>query len=147
MERCNYEYDDKIEPVIGFTKGIDWYFFREDNKKKKMEQCFLYCLEQYGTSNLNSKSLLYAVSEGFTAVLKVMKEHLIRMKKYEPLFLGERGMNLIQEAIASGYSDILHILSNGNSKMVIDDKGRTIEDYVNMKGSPICPTFAAKELG
>ena len=95
MERCNYEYDDKIESVIGFTKGIDWYFFREDNKKKKMEQCFLYCLEQYGTSNLNSKSLLYAVSEGFTAVLKVMKEHLIRMKKYEPLFLGERGLNLI----------------------------------------------------
>ena len=69
------------------------------------------------------------------------------MKKYELLFLGERGLNLIQEAIASGYSDILHILSNGNSKMVIDDKGRTIEDYVNMKGSPICPTFAAKELG
>ena len=37
MERCNYEYDDRIESVIGFTKGIDWYFFREDNKKKKME--------------------------------------------------------------------------------------------------------------
>ena len=147
MERCNYEYDDKIEPVIGFIKGIYWYFFREDNKKKKMEKCFLYCLKLYGTSNLNSKSLLYAVSEGLTAVLKVMKEHLIRMKKYEPLFLGERGLNLIQEAIASCYSDILHILSNGNSKMVIDDKGRTIEDYVNMKGLPICPTFAAKELG
>jgi hypothetical protein len=58
-----------------------------------------------------------------------------------------RSLNAIQEAIRGGYAEIVGILSSGDNALVIDEYGRTVEDYVRMSGSPIRPVDAKNVLG
>jgi hypothetical protein len=58
-----------------------------------------------------------------------------------------RSLNAIQEAIRGGYAEIVGILTSGDNSMVIDEFGRTVEDYIRMPGSPIRPVDARNVLG
>lgn len=58
-----------------------------------------------------------------------------------------RSLNAIQTAIRGGYAEIVGILTAGDNSMVIDEYGRTVEDYVTMSGSPIRPVDAKNVLG
>ena len=58
-----------------------------------------------------------------------------------------RSLNAIQEAIRGGYAEIVAILTNGDASVIIDEYGRSVEDYVRMRGSPIRPVDALNVLG
>ena len=70
--------------------------------------------------------------------------------KLDPLYrpIGEgQTTNSIQRAIQGGYADIVKLLTKANNNMVIDAEGRSVKDYVELKGSPIRPYFAKSILG
>eukprot|EP00533_Pseudo-nitzschia_delicatissima_P000458 CAMPEP_0116110366 /NCGR_PEP_ID=MMETSP0327-20121206/17864_1 /TAXON_ID=44447 /ORGANISM="Pseudo-nitzschia delicatissima, Strain B596" /LENGTH=950 /DNA_ID=CAMNT_0003603507 /DNA_START=7 /DNA_END=2859 /DNA_ORIENTATION=+ len=94
--------------------------------------------------------LIEAAQTGMTFVAeKLFLEHgldpLYRQVINDPSTT--RNLNAIQEAIRGGYAEIVGILTSGDNSMVIDEYGRTVEDYVQMKGSPIRPVDAKNVLG
>jgi len=94
--------------------------------------------------------LIEAARAGMTLVAeKLLLEYgldpLYRQVKNDPS--SARNLNAIQEAIRGGYAEIVAILTAGDNTMVIDEYGRTVEDYVKMSGSPIRPVDAMNILG
>ena len=78
-------------------------------------------------------------------LIKYGLDPLYRQVSMDPS--NSRNLNAIQEAIRGGYAEMVGILSSGDNSMVIDEYGRTIEDYVRMSGSPIRPIDAKNVLG
>lgn len=154
---CHYFYPTLHPPDHGYENGIDMFFFR-GNAHDKRQDCFLLCME--------TVHLLSHTSESETAQLliqatvlnlpRVVKRILELRPTVDPLYAPpltnvqpwrRQGLNSIQEAIRGGYAEIVKLLSNSNNDLVIDELGRTIKDYVVMKGSPIRPDHAKSVLG
>ena len=94
--------------------------------------------------------LIEAARAGMTFVaeklfLKYGLDPLYRQVKNDPS--SSRNLNAIQEAIRGGYAEIVAILTAGDNSMVIDEYGRTVNDYVKLSGSPIRPIDAKNVLG
>lgn len=88
------------------------------------------------------------VGETFVAeklLIQYGLDPLYRQVKNDPS--NSRNLNAIQEAIRGGYAEIVGILTSGDNSVVIDEYGRTVEDYVKMSGSPIRPVDAKNVLG
>eukprot|EP00536_Pseudo-nitzschia_multiseries_P009753 jgi/Psemu1/288658/fgenesh1_pg.282_\ len=94
--------------------------------------------------------LIEAARAGMTLVVeKLLLEYgldpFYRQVKNDPG--NARSLNAIQEAIRGGYAEIVATLTAGDNSVVIDEYGRTVEDYVTMSGSPIRPIDAMNVLG
>ena len=92
--------------------------------------------------------------EAANAGLTLVAEKLFIQYDLDPLFRqvhgdpsNRRSLNAIQEALRGGYAELVGILTSGDNSMVIDEYGRTVEDYVKMHGSPIRPVDAKNVLG
>ena len=151
---CSYIYETKFEPSKGFLNDIDFYHFR-DNKTIERNEFFITCLDDMKKKYINNEILLGAIVLGLTNIVKkLMKEH---SDVLDPLFVAppssnmshefNNGLNAIQEAIRGGYAEMVKILSSSNNNLIIDKYGRTVEDYVRMKGSPIRSHDAETILG
>jgi hypothetical protein len=173
---CNYEYPKFTAPREGYEDGIDYFFFRDVDKTKFSDEliCFNECLDRVLVDpNVLTKSpkngeksmselqpndkvavdnimLIEAARAGLTlTVEKLMVRYsldpLYRQVRNDPG--NGRSLNSIQEAIRGGYAEIVKVLTNGDNSVIIDDYGRSVEDYVKMKGSPITLYDAKHVLG
>ena len=173
---CNYEYPKFTAPREGYEDGIDYFFFRDVDKTKFSDEliCFNECLDRVLVDpNVLTKSpkngersmselqpndkvavdnimLIEAARAGLTlTVEKLMVKYnldpLYRQVRNDPG--NGRSLNSIQEAIRGGYAEIVKVLTNGDNSVIIDDYGRSVEDYVKMKGSPITLYDAKHVLG
>jgi len=96
--------------------------------------------------------LIEAVTAGMTFIVeKLIVKHgldpFYRPVQNDPSSSTSRSLNAIQEAIRGGYAEIVAILTNGDNSVIIDEFGRSVEDYVKMNGSPILPHDAKNVLG
>jgi len=94
--------------------------------------------------------LIEAVRAGMTFIVeKLIVKHgldpFYRPVQHDPG--NSRSLNAIQEAIRGGYAEIVKILTNGDNSVTIDQYGRSVEDYIKLKGSPITPSDAKNILG
>ena len=147
---CYYNYPTRTAPTKGYTKDIDFFHFRDAHQKR--EECFLFCIDQLPASMVQQDSslLVQAAIMGLSRVA----EKLLNRYGLDPLYapsLGpdydnRRSFNAIQEAIRGGYAEIVKILTRANYSLIIDDLGRTVKDYIRMKGSPIRPEDAKNIL-
>jgi len=138
---CQY-FDTKFQrPKNGYLKAIDFYHLRKGNDKR--ENCFLRCVQNLRHNEVNRLWLINSIKLGLPKVVQTLHTNF----GFDPLFAPDNELNAIQEGIRSGYAEIVKILSNSNNEMVIDKHGRTITDYVRMKGSPIRPAEATSILG
>ena len=172
---CNYEYPKFTAPREGYEGGIDYYFFRDVDQTKFSDElkCFNECLDrvlvdpnQLTKSKNGERSmselqpndkvavdnimLIEAARDGLTlTVEKLMVKYnldpLYRQVRNDPG--NGRSLNAIQEALRGGYAEIVKVLTNGDSSIIIDDYGRSVEDYIKMKGSPISAYDAKHVLG
>jgi len=141
LGHCKY-YDAKaIPPPGGYLKGIDYYHHREGYEKR--ENCFLRCVKDVKRNEIDGTWLINATKMGLPKVVQELHTNF----GLDPLFTPDEELNAVQEGIRTGYAEIVKILSNSNNEMVIDEYGRTIADYVRMKGSPIRPVEAKSILG
>jgi hypothetical protein len=159
--KCHYPFPNRLSPPKGYLAEVDFYFFRD--VLSDLQQCYLTCIddELYGSEsekeNINER-LLESVQLGVTDVVR----HLL--EKYpndlDPLYTittadskdGEpvarmHALNAIQEAIHGGYAEIVKLLTKGDYDIVIDTFGRTVKDYIQLKGSPVRPRIAKVVLG
>ena len=123
------------------------YKYRQQQPSMEMG---LYELTAKDKRPVDDVMLIEAVHAGMTFVV----EKLLIEYGLDPLFRqvhndprSNRGLNAIQEAIRGGYTEIVGILTSGDNSVVIDEYGRTVEDYVKMPGSPIRPVDAKNVLG
>ncbi|KAL7556552.1 hypothetical protein ACA910_007056 [Epithemia clementina (nom. ined.)] len=145
LGRCQYYYPAGTPPEKGFLQAIDFFLYRDEHNKR--EQCYLFCIDHLDDNEITDTLLVEATTMGLTEVLKKLKHKyglnplaLPRYKEDKPRF------NAIQEAIRGGYATAVKILTDGNNHLVIDSLGRTVADYVRMKGSPILPRDAVNIL-
>jgi len=168
---CVYLIPQRVEPEGSWLKGIDWVYHNRKATDIKRQECFLTCVQEYlqvtpnllttaaslGLTNLTQYLLeehhldpLYNATKDYTSLLEEEKEEedllqntlLIENRKASSLI-----PNPLQAAIIGGYAQVVKLLSRDNPSMVIDDQGRTVRDYVQMKGSPIRPKDAWNILG
>ncbi len=123
------------------------YQFRQDQDPYEVG---MYEVTEEDKVPVDDIMLIEAAHAGMTLVAeKLYIEHgldpLYRQVKNDPSTL--RNLNSIQEALRGGYAEIVGILTGGDNLMVIDEYGRTVEDYVKMSGSPIRPVDAKNVLG
>ena len=141
LGNCTY-FDAKIiPPKNGLLHGIDFYYQREN--KAKRENCFLRCVKNLTHNEIDATWLINSIKLGLPKVVQELHTNF----GLDPLFAPDEELNAVQEGIRSGHTEIVKILSNSNNEMVIDKYGRTIADYVRMKGSPIRPAEAKSILG
>lgn len=155
---CHYSYPIRYPPPNSYLNDIDHFHFRT-NMSAAREQCFMDCIDilvQHNATHLIVNQLL--VDASIMGLVRVVDKLLQADLNLDPLFVPtstKEGMvlqwqartNAIQRAIQGGYADIVKLLTKGNNNMVIDTKGRTVKDYINLKGSPIRPYFAKSILG
>lgn len=55
--------------------------------------------------------------------------------------------NVIQLAIMGGFSRLAHFLAESSGRLEVDDRNRTLSDYVRGRGSPIRPDAAHSDMG
>ncbi|KAL7556551.1 hypothetical protein ACA910_007055 [Epithemia clementina (nom. ined.)] len=143
LGRCQYEYAEKTPPPVegGFVASIDFYFYRAEHNKR--QQCYLFCLDHLDDDEITNTLLVQASIMGLTHVVAKLMSPEYSSTTLNPLALPDYKdherprLNAVQEAIRGGYAAIVKILTGGNNQMVIDSVGRTVADYVRMKGSPI----------
>ena len=141
LGHCQY-FDAKIiPPKEGYLNGVDFYHQREN--KAKRENCFLRCVKNLKRNEIDATWLINSIRLGLPKVVQELHTNF----GLDPLFAPHEELNAVQEGIRSGHTEIVKILSNSNNEMVIDEYGRTIADYVRMKGSPIRPAEAKSILG
>lgn len=124
-----------------------WYKYRQ---QQPSEELGMYELTPKDKVPVDDIMLIEAARAGMTFVAeKLLIEHgldpLYRQVHKDPST--GRSLNAIQEAIRGGYAEIVGILTSGDNSLVIDEYGRTVEDYVQMSGSPIRPVDAKNVLG
>jgi len=151
-----------MKPDAGFIEEIDFFHFRKhDPPSVAREECFFQCLELIEKIpalriEFSHDMLAAAAFMGLTRATQV----LIDKHKLEPLYqpqINRREMeeveyyqfrpNAIQAAIMGGYADVVKILTHSDMSLVIDEHGRTVEDYIQMHGCPIRPHYAKTILG
>lgn len=144
---CTYSYAKHYRPTKGFLDDIDFYHQRKMNKQ--LESCFLKCIDVIKPQEIDASWLVLSSSMGLTKVA----QKLVVDFGYDPVF-GDRPrqththeINAVQAAIRGGHVLTVKALTNYNSDMIIDIHGRTVADYVRMKGSPIRPAEAKSILG
>jgi len=109
---------------------------------EKLEVCFLKCIDLIGPDEVTSMSIVRTSAMGLTKV----SQKLITKFGYDPVSQ-TGGRNAVQAAIRGGHALTVKALTNSNNEMIIDGHGRTVADYVRMKGSPIRPIEAKSVLG
>ncbi len=161
---CFAEYPQRIPPPNGYLEDIDWFHFRDEHTWR--DACYLFCIDQLppafwqteqirvdtphsnDRAKFSSRLLIQAVIMGLPRTV----EKLLKQFNMDPLQVVDgnddemKGSNAIQMAIRSGNAEILAQLTNSNSKLIIDDLGRTVEDYMRLKGSPIRPIYAKQSF-
>ena len=126
---------------------------KQGNKYRVQQESVERSMEEIGPEDMvpvDDIMLIEAARAGMTFVVeKLLLKHgldpLYRQVKNQPS--SSRNLNAIQEAIRGGYAEIVGILTAGDNSIVIDDYGRTVEDYIKMSGSPIRPVDAKNVLG
>jgi len=144
---CSYNYPNNVKPAEGFLDGIDFYHLR--STIKNLEICFSKCIDVTEKEEFESSFLVQVASIGLTKVsLKLMTKF-----GYDPAFISipqeehPEEFNAVQAAIRGGHALTVKALTKSNNAMVIDRHGRTVADYIDLKGSPIRPTEAKSILG
>jgi len=144
LGRCRHEYHETYPPPAGFLEDIDFFFLRENWQDR--DRCFLFCLTHLPKVEVTTDLLVDAVRMGLPKVTRM----LLHKHGLDPLaspsmgtkFYPRSGLNAVQEAIRGGHAQVLSILTGNNHSLVIDSFGRTVRDYLNMRGSPIRPKQA-----
>eukprot|EP00522_Entomoneis_paludosa_P004477 CAMPEP_0172475438 /NCGR_PEP_ID=MMETSP1065-20121228/69870_1 /TAXON_ID=265537 /ORGANISM="Amphiprora paludosa, Strain CCMP125" /LENGTH=932 /DNA_ID=CAMNT_0013233641 /DNA_START=1 /DNA_END=2795 /DNA_ORIENTATION=- len=135
------------EPEDGWIDGIDFFFDRPKNKIR--EHCYIRCVEiilNKDEEDVTSEWLIDAVKLGLPTLVETLLTHPdLDLDPLESPGFG--ALNAVQEAIRGGFAVILKMLTKGNYDVVIDQHGRTVKDYINMKASPIVPADARRILG
>ena len=145
---CAYIFEKFQTPPKGWLHDTDYFFHRPGQQMEEREECYLACLRGLPEEEVSPSLLVRA------AQMKLPKVVQLLMDDYDmdPLFKVESTdgiprLNAVQAAIHGGYPDILNALTKGNVKLVIDDYGRTAEDYITMRASPIRPFHALEYFG
>jgi hypothetical protein len=150
-------------------QDLDWFHFRSQHALR--EACYLYCIDQWKhrinkkkkkKDNLPNALLSQAVIMGLPHVVEKLVHHY-HLDPLEPVLwtleLQQReskrdgidwaelhGSNAIQHAIRMGQADMVATLTPSVHTTSIDDLGRTVLDYITLKGSPIRPVDALQYL-
>lgn len=145
---CAYIFEKIQTPPKGWLHDIDYYFHRPGQQLEEREKCYLACLRGLPEDEITPSLLILA------AQMKLPKVVQLLMDGYDmdPLYKvkstdGIPRLNAVQAAIHGGDPDILNALTRGNIKLVIDEYGRTAEDYITMRASPIRPFHALEYFG
>jgi hypothetical protein len=172
LGRCVAEYPQRKPPSKGYLQDIDWYHLRQEHDWR--EACYVYCLSQLPaeywqqiqtgkddkTIDASNQAVLLnqAVVMGLPRVVDILKNqynmdplqtihhsaNVLTENKSDSYELN--GSNAVQQAIRMGNAQILAILTDSNLNLQIDHLGRTVMDYMSMKGSPIRPRDAKQYL-
>jgi hypothetical protein len=149
-EECHYPYPSRVPPPNGYLSGVDYFFYRDMHAD--LQQCYMWCID----ANLNDDEDSITKNNRFIEYVRLGLNHVVRhmLEEYpddlDPLHSTasmHAPLNAIQEAIHGGYADMVKILTKGDYDTVIDIFGRTVKDYIQMKGSPIRPKIAKEVLG
>jgi len=150
--RCLNECVDRV--LVGRDEGSskDDKKLRERQKKENPIEKSMEELELNDKVAVDDYMLIEAVTAGMTfivekLIVKYGLDPFYRPVQNDPSSSTSRSLNAIQEAIRGGYAEIVAILTKGDNSVIIDDYGRSVEDYVKMNGSPILPHDAKNVLG
>ncbi len=149
LGRCRHDYHEQYPPPKGYLEDIDFFFWRQDWIER--DRCFLYCLTRLPKAEITTDLLVDAVRMGLPGVTRTLVHHHglnpLAAPSKGTKFYPRSGLNAVQEAIRGGHAQVLSILTGNNHSLVIDPFGRTVKDYVSMRGSPIRPKHAQQFLG
>jgi len=149
---CVYVYPDRYPPRQTWLQDVDWFHLRNETSTTQFddtsmpnhdarEECFLQCLNDQ--DQLYDGYLLAAATMGLPKVTEYLLQHARLNPLYTPPPYPKRyRINAYQAAIMGGHVGVLDKLVQGGTKLdtvVIDEWGRTVLDYISLKGSPIRP--------
>ena len=145
---CAYFFEEKQAPPGGWLHDIDYFFDRPGQQLEAKEQCYLDCLRGLAEDEITPSFLIRAAQMKLPKVVQTLMDDygmdpLYKVKSTD----GIPRLNAVQEAVHGGYPVVLKTLTRGNIKLVIDNYGRTVEDYITMRASPIRPFHALKYFG
>jgi len=146
---CQYSFPLRQPPPEGYLKEIDHPYLRAEMENR--EQCFMDCVDVLINNMPNMISDQLLLDASITGLPRVVKKLLsLNLDPlYRPTGQGDwhAKTNSIQRAIQGGHANIVKLLTKGNNNLVIDSEGRTVKDYIQLKGSPVRPYFAESILG
>jgi len=150
--RCLNECVDRVLVGRDEVPSNDDKNLRERQKKENPIEKSMEELELNDKVAVDDYMLIEAVTAGMTfivekLIVKYSLDPFYRPVQNDPSSSTSRSLNAIQEAIRGGYAEIVAILTKGDNSVIIDDYGRSVEDYVKMNGSPILPRDAKNVLG
>eukprot|EP00522_Entomoneis_paludosa_P018840 CAMPEP_0172441844 /NCGR_PEP_ID=MMETSP1065-20121228/2353_1 /TAXON_ID=265537 /ORGANISM="Amphiprora paludosa, Strain CCMP125" /LENGTH=865 /DNA_ID=CAMNT_0013191429 /DNA_START=29 /DNA_END=2623 /DNA_ORIENTATION=- len=135
-----------VEPEEGWLKEIDFFHFRGSHTAEMRATCYIKCIEMVvrrdGKHTIDETWLIEAAALGMPKVVEELLDYDLDPFYHPPA----GGLNAIQAAIRGGYAKIVKILTKSDYDVPIDKYGRSVRDYVNLKGSPIRPVDARDVL-
>ena len=155
LGRCRHTYLSRFFPPGGYEKNADFYMHRDGTDGtpdfKDRDRCFLHCVPQLDPKEVTVDMLADAARMNLLRVSKMLMEEygldpVEKPTKGTPSYR-RPGFNAVQEAIRGGYAELLAVLTNKNLDLVIDDLGRTVRDYLMMRGCAIRPKDALEYMG